>query len=84
MQADGALEKKLQTYLEVSKLYADAIKGYGGNWVPNVVMGGGAGTAGSGAQQLVDLLTAKTAKELGLDINIPKTPGRQSEKVSAK
>jgi hypothetical protein len=77
MEADGALEKKLQAYMEVSKLYAAAIQNYKGNWVPNVVMGGGNGngthpTAGSGAQELIDLLTVKTAKELGLDMVIPK------------
>ena len=32
-------------------------------------MGGSAG-AGGGAQQLIDLLTAKTAKELGLDLSM--------------
>ena len=38
MEADRALEKKLQTYSEVSKLYASAIKDYKGHWVPGVVM----------------------------------------------
>lgn len=72
MEADGALEKKLQAYIEVSKVYAGAIQGYKGNWVPSVVMGNGHGTqtAGSGAQELVDLLTVKTARELGLQMNI--------------
>jgi hypothetical protein len=75
MEADGALEKKLQAYIEVSKLYANAIKDYKGNWVPSVVMGGGNGaqTAGSGVQELIDLLTVKTAKALGLDMSI-RTP----------
>jgi inorganic triphosphatase YgiF len=43
MDAAGALEKKLQAYIELSKLYASAIKDYKGNWVPSVVMGGGMG-----------------------------------------
>ena len=75
MEADGALEKKLQAYTEVAKLYASAIKDYKGNWVPSVVMGGGNGsqTAGSGAHELIDLLTVKTARELGLDMSI-RTP----------
>ncbi|OGN09391.1 MAG: hypothetical protein A3J46_01125 [Candidatus Yanofskybacteria bacterium RIFCSPHIGHO2_02_FULL_41_11] len=72
MSADGALDKKLQTYLEAQKVWADAIKGYQGNWVPGVVMGGGQNGAASGAQDLVNLLTAKTARELGLDMTIPK------------
>jgi len=47
-------------------------KDYKGNWVPGVVMGGGNGIhmAGSGAQDLIDLLTIKTARDLGLDISI--------------
>jgi hypothetical protein len=51
MDADGALEKKLQACTEVGKLYASTIKDYKGNWVPSVVVGGGNGvqTAGSGA-----------------------------------
>jgi len=48
MEADGALEKKLQAYIEVSKLYASAIKDYKGHWVPGVVMGGGNGTHAAG------------------------------------
>jgi len=73
MSADGALDKKLQTYLEAQKVWAEAVKGYQGNWVPGVVMGSqGGGNAGSGAQDLVNLLTAKTARELGLDLTIPK------------
>jgi hypothetical protein len=47
-----------------------------GNWVPSVVMGGGHGTqtAGSGAQELLDLLTVKTARELGFDMSIHPPP----------
>jgi len=73
MEADGALEKKLQAYIEVSKLYAAAMQNYKGSWVPSVVMGGGTGTqtAGSGAQELINLLTAKTAQELGLGMSMP-------------
>ena len=75
MSADGALDKKLQTYLESQKVWAEAVKGYQGNWVPGVVMGGGQNGAASGAQDLVNLLTAKTARELGLDLNVPKSNG---------
>ena len=72
MSADGALDKKLQTYLETQKVWAEAVKGYQGNWVPGIVMGGGPNGAASGAQDLVNLLTAKTARELGLDLTITK------------
>jgi len=48
MEADGVLEKQFQAYIEVSKLYASAIKDSKGNWVPGVVMGGGNGTHTAG------------------------------------
>lgn len=67
MNADGALDKKLEAIVAINKMYADAIKEYKGNWVPSVVMGG-EGRAGGGATALVDLLTAKTAREIGVDL----------------
>ncbi len=75
MSADGALERKLQTYENVQKLWADAIKEFKGNLVPGVVMGGGAGnqTAAGNAANLVELLTARTAKELALDMSMAGT-----------
>ncbi|MDP3696616.1 MAG: cell envelope integrity protein TolA [Candidatus Taylorbacteria bacterium] len=78
MSADGALDKKLATWIEGQKLWSDAVKGYAGNWVPSVVMGGGQnGATASGAQDLVNLLTAKTARELGLDLSISRSSGKQ-------
>jgi regulator of protease activity HflC (stomatin/prohibitin superfamily) len=84
MTADGALDKKLKTYEAVNALYADAIKGYSGSWVPTIVMGGGTGggSAGSGANQLVDMLSAKTAHDLALDLTVPKT-GKEEVKNAA-
>lgn len=72
MEADGALDPKLEAYKEVNKHYAESIAKYQGAWVPAVVMGNStAGTqAGGGAQTLIDLLTTKTAKDLGLDMSI--------------
>lgn len=68
MNADGALEKKLEALVAINKMYATAIQEYKGNWVPSVVMGGEGNRTGGGATALVDLLTAKTAKELGVDL----------------
>ena len=71
MNADGALDAKLEAYVEVSKAYAEAMGKYTGAWVPSVVMGNSA--AGSnGASALVEMLTAKTAKELGVDMSVTK------------
>lgn len=79
MEADGALEKKLTAYVQVNQSYATAIQNFKGNWVPSVVMGGANGNhvAGSGAQELIDLLTVKTAKDLGLSLNI--STGREQK-----
>lgn len=70
MEADGALERKLEVYSNVSKYYADAIAKYQGQWVPSVVMGGNGQNTTNGAQTLVDMLTAKTARDLGLDLSV--------------
>jgi len=72
MQADGALEPKLATYLKAVELWSGAVKEHPGPWVPTIVMGGGAGgvAPGGAATPLIDLLTAKTAMDLGLDLAI--------------
>jgi len=71
MTADGALDKKLEAYKEVNLAYAKAIATYGGNWVPSVVMGGDGKSAG-GAQDLIKMLEAKTAMDLGLKMDMMK------------
>lgn len=70
MNADGALDKKLDALVKINAQYADAIKSYTGAWVPGIVMGGGTSVAGSGAQEMIQLLTAKTARDLGIDLNV--------------
>lgn len=68
LQADGALEQKLAAYTAVMPKIFEAMKGT--NFVPSIVMGG-SGQA-TNATGLIDLLTAKTAKDLALDLNLPK------------
>ncbi len=71
MNADGALEPKLNALVEIAKANAEAIKGYQGNWVPSVVFGSnGSAVPGSGAQMLVDMLTANAARQLGVDLGV--------------
>lgn len=72
MNADGALDPKLDAYKEVNAAYADAIaKAQPGAWTPAVVMGGSAdGQKVNSAQGLVDFLMAKTAKDLALDMRV--------------
>ncbi len=76
MEADGALAVKLDAYVKVNERYAQAIEKYTGSWVPQFQMGGGGttGVASSNAQQLIDLLTAKTARDLGLDMSMKSQP----------
>jgi regulator of protease activity HflC (stomatin/prohibitin superfamily) len=75
MAADGALTEKMKTYLEATRIMADAIKNYKGNWTPSIIMGnsgqasGSASAAGiSNADSFMQLLTVKAAKDLALDL----------------
>lgn len=71
MNADGALDAKLEAYKEVNAKYAEAIQhAQPGAWTPSVVMGSSGGQNGSGAQSLIDMFAAKTAKELGVDMSV--------------
>lgn len=76
MNADGALEKKLAAVVEINAAYAKAIQNYAGNWQPAVVMAGQGGqnsqamVPGGGALPLIELLTAKTARDLSLDLSL--------------
>lgn len=72
INADGALQQKLAAYVEVQRAYASAVGAYQGNWVPQTVFGGGSGSGSNGASALVDLLTAKTARDLNLDLSVSK------------
>lgn len=69
MTANGALEQKLEAYKAVNALYAKALAEFKGPLVPSVVMGGGPAGQQSGLS-LIDLLTAKTAKDLALDFSM--------------
>lgn len=73
MVADGALQQKLDTYVRVQAAWANAVSNYKGNWVPTTVMGGTSGSGGNGANTLIDLLSAKTARDLSLDMSLPKS-----------
>ena len=66
MQADGALDQKLQAYKEVNKYWADAISNYGGSWVPQFQSGSGNG--GNAGLNFMELMTIKAAKDLSLDL----------------
>lgn len=72
MEADGQLDIRLQAWKEVNLGYANAIQNAKpGAWVPTVSMGavGGNGTNASSADALVQMLTAKTARDMGVDFS---------------
>lgn len=80
LEADGALAQKLEAMIKINEVYANAMRG--SNWVPSVVMAGGGPqqNASGGAVDLISLLTAKTAKDLALDLSVPGKP-RLAEQV---
>lgn len=72
MQADGALEKKLQALIEINAKYADALsKAQPGALVPYMQLGS-SGEGGGNARDLIQLLTAQTAKQLSADTTVKK------------
>jgi hypothetical protein len=71
MEADGALEKKLEAWVSVNEKYADAIAKHQGAWVPSIIMGQQpGGVPQNGATDLIALLLAKTAKDLSIDMEM--------------
>jgi regulator of protease activity HflC (stomatin/prohibitin superfamily) len=78
LYADGALAQKLDAYVKVSQMYADAMRDYKGAWVPQLVMGGGQSGSNSSVQDLMSLLSAKAAKDLSLDLSITGPQGKKN------
>jgi hypothetical protein len=66
MQADGALEMKLNAQVEVQKAWAEAFSKYTGAVVPQFQTGGG--PAANGAISFMDIMTAKTARDFAVDM----------------
>lgn len=71
MEADGALQQKLDAYVNIMTAFANAVSKQ--KWVPEVMMAGSGGTGGSegnAASDLIQIFTAKSLKDLGLDMSI--------------
>lgn len=66
IQANGALEQKLAAYKEVQKYWAEAFSKYQGNVVPYYQSGGGSN--GNGALSFMEIMGAKAARDLTLDL----------------
>lgn len=74
IQADGALSQKLEAWTESQKYWADAFGKYQGNVVPTFQTGGGAQGPyqGNGAVNFMEIMSAKAARDLALDLNTKK------------
>lgn len=68
MEADGALEMKLNAQIEVQKAWADAFSKYTGAIVPQFQTGAGVNGNGNGALSFMEIITAKTAKDFALEL----------------
>lgn len=73
LDADGALEQKLAAYVSVTPKIFEALKGTA--FVSQISMGGASGGQQT-ALPLIELLTAKTAKDLALDMSLPTSAPR--------
>jgi len=71
MEADGALQQKLETYERVMAKFAEEFAKQ--KWVPEMMMGNCGGEAsGNSAMAFIDLMTMKAMNDLGLELKIPK------------
>jgi regulator of protease activity HflC (stomatin/prohibitin superfamily) len=67
MEADGALAQKLEAYKYATDRWAAAVEKQ--KWVPEIQMGSSSGGGNlNAANQMVELLMVKTAKDLKLDL----------------
>lgn len=69
MLADGALQQKLDAWVQVNKAYAAQFSKQ--KWVPEIQMGV-TGEGGNGAAAMIDLLSTQAAKQLSLDMKMKK------------
>lgn len=75
MQANGALEQKLDAWKEVNKYWADGLANYTGSITPAYVGGSAGSGGGSNAfQNFMEMTMMKTARDLNLEMttNTPK------------
>ena len=71
IEADGALQQKLETYERVMGRFASAIEKQ--KWVPEVQMGSDSSQdGGSSAMALIEMMSVKAAKDLSLDLKVKK------------
>jgi len=68
MVADGALDKKLEAWKFAQERWAEAFANSKNPVVPGIVMGQGGSSGNNGVSQFMELLGAKAARDLQLEI----------------
>ena len=78
MQANGALEQKLEAYVKINEAWAEAFSKFGGSVVPQFQMAGagGGGNGNNAAVNFMDLMSAYAAKNLSLDMSTGNRPSK--------
>lgn len=66
MQANGALEQKLEAWLRSQQYWSDAFSKYQGNFVPQIQTGSG---PNANALNFMEIMGMKAAKDLSLDMS---------------
>lgn len=76
LEADGALEQKLNAYVRVMETFAKEFAKQ--KWTPEIVMaaGGNSGVAANPAMDMINLVTTQTARNLALDLSVNSGPQR--------
>ena len=70
MSANGNLDKKLEAWVKAQEAWADAFSKYTGNIVPTYATGSTG--AVNGAAQFMEIMGMKAARDLSLDMSVPK------------
>lgn len=70
LNADGALAQKLEAWTNAQQVWADAFSKYQGSIVPQIQSGGNMN--GNGATNFMEIMGIKAARDLGLDMTMPK------------
>lgn len=70
MQADGALNPKLEAIVEINKIWAEGLSKFQGNLVPSVIMGDQGKGGVASINDLISLMVAQNANQVGLDMSV--------------
>jgi len=69
IQANGALEQKIDAYVKVQSYWAEAFSKYTGNVTPQFITGGSSGGTRNGATDFMEIIGMKAARDLQLDLS---------------